>query len=87
MDTGHQSTNSFQYRKNLEGDPYIVAHFHEWLAAIGLIACRTKRVDVSTVFTTHATLLGRYLCAGNVDFYNNLDKVSSGAVCIDLFIN
>jgi glycogen(starch) synthase len=27
---------------------------------------------VTTVFTTHATLLGRYLCAGSVDFYNNL---------------
>ena len=24
------------------------------------------------MFTTHATLLGRYLCAANVDFYNNL---------------
>lgn len=32
-------------------------------------------VQVATVFTTHATLLGRYLCAGNIDFYNNLDKV------------
>lgn len=29
-------------------------------------------IDVTTIFTTHATLLGRYLCAGNVDFYNNL---------------
>lgn len=27
---------------------------------------------MTTVFTTHATLLGRYLCAGSVDFYNNL---------------
>jgi glycogen(starch) synthase len=26
----------------------------------------------ATIFTTHATLLGRYLCAGDVDFYNNL---------------
>jgi hypothetical protein len=26
----------------------------------------------ATVFTTHATLLGRYLCAGSTDFYNNL---------------
>ena len=27
-----------------------------------------------SVFTTHATLLGRYLCAANVDFYNNLEN-------------
>ena len=29
-------------------------------------------MDVTTIFTTHATLLGRYICAGSVDFYNNL---------------
>ena len=34
--------------------------------------CRKCHIDVTTVFTTHATLLGRYLCAGSVDFYNNL---------------
>lgn len=52
-----------------------MTHFHEWQAGVGLIALRTRHVDVATVFTTHATLLGRYLCAGNTDFYNNLDKV------------
>lgn len=57
------------------GRPLIVTHYHEWLAGIGLILCRTRHLDIATVFTTHATLLGRYLCAANVDFYNNLDKV------------
>ncbi|CAH0549333.1 unnamed protein product [Brassicogethes aeneus] len=54
--------------------PKIVTHFHEWQAGVGLIVLRTRKVEVATVFTTHATLLGRYLCAGNTDFYNNLDK-------------
>ncbi len=35
---------------------------------------RIWKIDVATVFTTHATLLGRFLCAGATDFYNNLDK-------------
>lgn len=61
---------------NHYGSPKLVAHFHEWQAGVGLIALRTRRVDIATVFTTHATLLGRYLCAGNTDFYNNLDKFS-----------
>lgn len=52
----------------------MIAHFHEWQAGIGLIAIRTRHLNVATVFTTHATLLGRYLCAGNIDFYNNLGK-------------
>ncbi|XP_063220132.1 glycogen [starch] synthase isoform X2 [Bacillus rossius redtenbacheri] len=60
--------------QNSECSPRIVAHFHEWQAGVALIVLRTRFVDVATVFTTHATLLGRYLCAGNTDFYNNLDK-------------
>lgn len=50
----------------------VVAHFHEWLAGVALPLCRKRQLDLTTVFTTHATLLGRYLCASNVDFYNNL---------------
>lgn len=52
-----------------------MAHFHEWLAGLGLVLCRQRQLAVATVFTTHATLLGRYLCAGNVDFYNKLSEV------------
>ncbi|KAF9782427.1 glycogen synthase [Thelephora terrestris] len=50
----------------------VIAHFHEWQAGVAISLCRKRHVDVTTVFTTHATLLGRYLCAGSVDFYNNL---------------
>lgn len=63
-----------EFQKALSGESYIVVHFHEWLAGIGLIISRTRHLDISTIFTTHATLLGRYLCAGAVDVYNNLDK-------------
>jgi glycogen synthase len=71
---------TLQFRKALpasRSDPYIVTHFHEWLAGVGLIIARVRHLDVSTVFTTHATLLGRYLCAGAVDVYNNMEKVGT----------
>ncbi|XP_058510544.1 glycogen [starch] synthase, muscle [Solea solea] len=63
-----------EFAAQSEEPPHIVAHFHEWLAGLGLVLCRHRKLPVATVFTTHATLLGRYLCAGNVDFYNNLGK-------------
>jgi len=53
-------------------DTAIIAHFHEWQVGLTIPLCRKRHIDVTTVFTTHATLLGRYLCAGSVDFYNNL---------------
>ncbi|CAC5409044.1 GYS [Mytilus coruscus] len=67
-----------EFRKNLsdEGKPLMITHFHEWLAGVGLIYLRTRKVDCTTIFTTHATLLGRYLCASSADFYNNLDTFS-----------
>ncbi|KAJ3374300.1 glycogen synthase isoform 1 [Allomyces arbusculus] len=50
----------------------IIAHFHEWQAGVALPLIRHRQLDIATIFTTHATLLGRYLCAGSVDFYNNM---------------
>lgn len=35
---------------------------------------KRSNTDIATVFTTHATILGRYLCAGSDDFYNNLER-------------
>ena len=56
--------------------PMTIAHFHEWQVAAGLVLSRIRRLDIATVFTTHATLLGRHLCAGNRDFYNVLSEVN-----------
>ena len=56
-------------------ETHAVAHFHEWMAAVGLLdlaRLRHEGVGVATVFTTHATLLGRYLCAAWPDFYERL---------------
>jgi glycogen(starch) synthase len=44
------------------------------MASVGLVLVRKRLLDVATIFTTHATLLGRYLCAGSVDFYNSMHK-------------
>ncbi|CAG5135016.1 unnamed protein product [Candidula unifasciata] len=62
-----------EFIKNTSGEPMVTAHFHEWLAGAGLIYTRTRKINAALIFTTHATLLGRYLCAGSADFYNNLD--------------
>ncbi len=49
-----------------------IAHFHEWMASSGLPDLRKENVNIGTVFTTHATMLGRYI-AGNVNnFYEKL---------------
>jgi glycogen(starch) synthase len=42
------------------------------MASLSILLLRNRGIDIATIFTTHATLLGRYLCAGSADFYNNL---------------
>uniref|UniRef100_A0A452QGB7 Glycogen [starch] synthase n=1 Tax=Ursus americanus TaxID=9643 RepID=A0A452QGB7_URSAM len=59
---------------NKHGCQHVIAQFHEWQAGTGLILSRARKLPIATIFTTHATLLGRYLCAANIDFYNHLDK-------------
>jgi glycogen(starch) synthase len=50
----------------------ISAQFHEWMASSGLPDLKRENVKIATTFTTHATMLGRYL-AQNVDgFYSKL---------------
>lgn len=50
----------------------IVAHFHEWMAGIPIPEIRRENLPIKTVFTTHATMLGRYLAMNDSEFYNHL---------------
>ncbi|MEQ9298670.1 MAG: glycosyltransferase [Cyclobacteriaceae bacterium] len=53
----------------------VIAHFHEWMAASGLPSLRKNNVPIKTVFTTHATMLGRYLAMNDPQFYDHLPYV------------
>ncbi len=53
-------------------DQNIIAHFHEWMAATPIPEIRKNNLPISITFTTHATILGRYLAMHDPDFYNHL---------------
>lgn len=52
----------------------IVAHFHEWMTGSGLLYLKMNVPQVATVFTTHATVLGRSIAGNNIALYDNLEK-------------
>ena len=58
-----------------------IAQFHEWICASALLYSRLKGLPIATVFTTHATVLGRSLSASGVDV---LQKSQSSPSPIDL---
>ena len=57
-------------------DRRIVAHFHEWLGGIACPMVRHEKLPIALVFTTHATLLGRYIASSEEGFYERLPRLS-----------
>ncbi|MDX2286758.1 MAG: glycogen/starch synthase [Bacteroidia bacterium] len=51
---------------------HVIAHVHEWMAATCIPEMRRERQPVSVIFTTHATMLGRYLAMNDPEFYEHL---------------
>ena len=54
----------------------VIAHFHEWMAGSVIPALRRAALPLSIVFTTHATLLGRYGAMNDPWFYDHLPFVN-----------
>jgi len=59
-----------EMKNALYKDAAVVAHFHEWLSAFGLLYLKKYCPSVACVFTTHATTLGRSMAAKGVDLYS-----------------
>ncbi|MCK5289765.1 MAG: glycogen/starch synthase, partial [Candidatus Aenigmarchaeota archaeon] len=45
----------------------IIAQFHEWMAGVALLYLKDKNIDIATVFTVHATMLGRSIAGTGGD--------------------
>jgi len=50
----------------------MLAHFHEWLSGFGLLYLKKHRVPIASVFTTHATMLGRAIASRGKEYFKQL---------------
>ncbi|HEY0652851.1 MAG TPA: glycosyltransferase [Chryseosolibacter sp.] len=53
-------------------DDRLIGHFHEWMAGLPILDIKREKLPVKTVFTTHATQLGRHLAINSPLFYAHL---------------
>jgi len=60
-------------RKTLKGR--IVGQFHEYLSGSALLYLKKNKVRIGTVFTTHATYLGRTLTNSEINLYDVIKKI------------
>jgi glycogen(starch) synthase len=58
----------------------MLAHFHEWQGSLAAPLLKHRKIEFPTVFTTHATLVGRSLSAANFNVYDQLERVNPQAV-------
>lgn len=50
----------------------VIAHFDEWTTAMGLLYVKWQLPTVATIFTTHATCIGRSICGNGKPLYDYL---------------
>lgn len=55
-------------------DKKVVAQFHEWMTGGGLLYLKENQPQVGTVFTTHATVIGRSLAGNNQPLYSKMSN-------------
>ncbi len=55
---------------NYKKSSRVVAHFDEWTTGMGLLYVKSRLPQVATVFTTHATSIGRSICGNGKPLYD-----------------
>lgn len=66
------------------GKRKIVAHFNEWMTAFGLFYIKHYMPAVATLFTTHATSIGRSIAGNHKPLYDYLHEYNGNQMARDL---
>lgn len=62
----------------------VVAHFDEWTTAMGLLTLKADVPEAATVFTTHATSIGRSICGNGKPLYDQLPNYNGDQMAAEL---
>ena len=71
-------------QKCLKKDASVVLQAHEWLSAMGLLHVKGTCPSVATVFTTHATSIGRSICGNGKSLYKYLQQYDGDVMAREL---
>lgn len=70
-------------RYNAKPSDKIVAQFHEWMTGAGLLYIKQAKLPVGTIFTTHATVVGRCIAGKNLPLYDKITSFNADALARD----
>ena len=69
---------------NMSAKNNIIAHFHEWMTGAGVLYIKNQAPYISTIFTTHATTLGRSISGNGQPLYDKLNEYISDSKAYEL---
>ena len=74
---------SLYYYLHLSGKN-VIAHLNEWTLGMAALYLQNKVPDIATVFTTHATSIGRSICENNKPLYDRLANYNGDKMAREL---
>ncbi len=60
------------YRYNLKASDKVIYQAHEWMTGLGALYIQKHVPEIATIFTTHATSIGRSIAGNNKPLYDYL---------------
>lgn len=62
------------YHHHLTFSDKIIAQFHEWITGVGVLYLNKNVPQIGTVFTTHATVVGRSIAGNGLPLYSKFES-------------
>ncbi|VBB45867.1 Glycogen(Starch) synthase [uncultured Paludibacter sp.] len=69
---------------NLSKKNNVIAHFNEWMTTFGIYYVKEKVPEIATVFTTHATTIGRSIAGNHKPLYDYLNEYNGDQMAFEL---
>ena len=64
--------------------PKFISHYDEWTTGMGLLYIKANCPEVATIFTTHATSIGRSICGNGKPLYDQLHNYNGDQMAREL---
>ena len=74
------------YRYHRLENQHVVAHFNEWMLGFGLLHLRKHVPRIATLFTTHATTIGRSIAGNNKPLYGYMPGYDGDGMAAELHV-
>ena len=72
------------YKANISAEAKVVYHGNEWMTGLGLLYIRRALPQIATLFTTHATCIGRSIAGNQKPLYDYLFAYNGDQMACEL---